>query len=114
MTPTPGGALATELRKREADLNKHSEERIKIVEKGGLKIKDILGSKNSSQKSKCTQKTCPICHNSKYVESNQEESLLPCNTNNIGYRWRCLKCQEEDKVKVYEGESGCSARIRGG
>ena len=113
VTPTPGGVLATELRKREADLNKHSEERIKIVEKGGLKIKDILSSKNSVQKSKCTQKTCPICQSSKHVESNPEESQFPCNTNNVGYRWRCLKCLEEDKVKVYEGESGRSARIRG-
>ena len=31
----------------------------------------------------------------------------------MGYRWRCLKCQVEDKVQVYEGESGRSARIRG-
>ena len=56
-TPIPGGVLAAELRQREADLNKHSEERIKIVEKGGLKIKDILGYKSSLHKSKCTQKT---------------------------------------------------------
>ena len=37
----------------------------------------------------------------------------PCNTNNVGYRWRCLNCQKDEAVKVYEGESGRSARIRG-
>ena len=35
VTPTPGGILACELRKREADLNRFSEEMIKIVGKGG-------------------------------------------------------------------------------
>ena len=48
VTPTPGGILAKELREREAELNKNSLERIKIEEKGGLKIKDILGSKKSN------------------------------------------------------------------
>ena len=31
----------------------------------------------------------------------------------MGYRWRCLTCKEKDIVKVYEGETGRSARIRG-
>ena len=113
VTPTPGGVLAAELRKREADLNKNSVERIKIVEKGGLKIKDILCSKNQMQKLTCKQKTCPMCKQSKYVEANTDKNQLPCSTNNVGYRWRCMKCQENDKVNVYEGESGRSARIRG-
>ena len=44
--PTPGGVLAKELRKREEELNRNNPERIKIEEKGGLKIKDILTSKD--------------------------------------------------------------------
>ena len=78
-----------------------------------MKIKDILGSKNQI-KSKCAQKVCPLCTKSKHVEPDEEELRHPCNTNNVGYRWRCLNCQEMDSVKVYEGESGRSARIRGG
>ena len=113
VTPTPGGVLATELRKREADLNKHSNERIKIVEKGGLKVKDILGSKNPFRNSKCSQKTCPLCSDSKFVSVNPDKNKQPCNSNNIGYRWRCLNCQAKETVKVYEGESGRSARVRG-
>jgi SMC interacting uncharacterized protein involved in chromosome segregation len=38
--------LAKELRKREEELNKNCKEQIKIEENGGLKLKDILGSKN--------------------------------------------------------------------
>ena len=37
----------------------------------------------------------------------------PNNTNNVGYRWRCMTCKEKDTVKVYEGETGRSARLRG-
>ena len=113
VAPTPGGVLANELRKREADLNRHSHERIKIVEKGGLKIKDILSSKNSVKNSKCSKETCPLCKDSTFVKVNPEKNQLPCNSNNVGYRWRCLNCQENETVKVYEGESGRSARVRG-
>ena len=34
VTPTPGGQVMEELQKREAELNKNNQERIKIVEKG--------------------------------------------------------------------------------
>ena len=59
--PTPGGALAKELKIREEELNKYNKERIKIVEKGGIKIKDLLTSKNPFQKSKCLEKSYPLC-----------------------------------------------------
>ena len=62
VAPTPGGTLAKELRQREEELNKHSDERVKIVEKGGLKIKDILGTKNLFKNSKCTHKKLPPLH----------------------------------------------------
>ena len=44
------GALAKELKTREEELNKYNKERIKIVEKGGIKIKYLLTSKNPFQK----------------------------------------------------------------
>ena len=78
VAPTPGGVLAKELRKREAELNKNSQERIKIVEKGGMKIKDILCSKNPFQNKKCFQKTCALCTGSKYVEVTQGENKFHC------------------------------------
>ena len=114
VTPTPGGVLAKELQKREEELNKHNSERIKIEEKGGLKIKDILGTtKNPFVQSKCIQKTCPLCTKSEFVDITAGETRVPCNTNNVGYRWRCMTCSERNTVRVYEGETGRSARIRG-
>ena len=47
VTPTPGAVLAKDVRKREAELNRNTDERVKIVEKGGLKVKDMLCSKKS-------------------------------------------------------------------
>ena len=72
-----------------------------------------MGSKNPFKKSKCVQKTCPLCTTSEFVETSKEEIKIPCNTNNIGYRWLCLTCKERNITKVYEGETGRSARIRG-
>ena len=31
----------------------------------------------------------------------------------MGYRWLCLTCKDRNITKVYEGETGRSARIRG-
>ena len=113
VTPTPGGVLAKEVRTREAEINRNSKERVKIEEKGGLKIKDILVSKNPFKKSKCVQKTCPLCKQSDIIVIDSEDVKIPCNTNNVGYRWLCVTCKERDIIKVYEGETGRSARIRG-
>ena len=94
-------------------MNKNGKERIKIEEKGGTKIKDILGTKNPFKKSKCVQKTCPLCIKSEFVEIGSDEVKIPCNTNNVGYRWRCMTCSDRNISKVYEGETGRSARTRG-
>ena len=113
VTPTPGGVLASDVQRREEELNRNNPERVKIVERGGLKIKDILCSKNPFKKANCTQKTCPMCTGSEFIEVSPEENKIPCCANNVGYSWQCVTCKERDITKVYEGETGRSARIRG-
>ena len=71
VTPTPGDVLAKELQKREEELNKNNDERIKIVEKGGLKIKDILAPNIFFKNSNCNN--CPLCSKSKFVETHTDE-----------------------------------------
>ena len=78
-----------------------------------MKLKDMLGSKNPFKKSQCIQKTCPLCTESEFVNVNSTDIQIQCNTNNVGYRWRCITCREKNITKVYEGETGRSARIRG-
>ena len=78
-----------------------------------MKIRYILCRKNPFKKSKCHQKMCPLCFQSTFVDASSEEVKVSCNTNNVGYRWVCVTCQENNTVKVYEGETARSARIRG-
>ena len=79
VTPTPGGILVKDLKQREEEINKNSDERVKIVEKGGMKIKDMLETKNpfKNKGSKCVQPTCPLCTSSQFVEGNPEDNQLP-------------------------------------
>ena len=105
---TIGGVLVKELQKREEEINKFSKERIKIIEDGGVKLKDLLVCKNPFPIPKCKKKKCVIC------ESEVKENLkIPCNTNNAGYRLECKTCSERGKNAVYEGETSRSARTRG-
>ena len=48
--PTPGGGLVKDLQRREEELNKYNDERIKFVEAGGVKIEEILTQKNPFKK----------------------------------------------------------------
>ena len=80
------------------------------MEKGGIKIKDILTNKNPFPTTKCVEKSCPMCYKNHLVEYGSKH--IPCNTNNIGYRWICVTCQNKNVSKIYEGETGRSGRTR--
>ena len=104
---TKDGKLAKEMKKREEEINKYSEERIKIVEDGGIKLKNMLVNKNPFTKTKCEQRKCALCQHS------STQSKIPCNTSNVGYRFNCDTCASRGTPMVYEGETARSARIRG-
>ena len=95
------------MKEREEELNKFNEERIKIVEKGGRNIESLLAKKDPFGKENCTEKLCPLCNKS----GNKMD--IACNTNNVGYRWTCKTCKDNNKIAVYEGETSRSARLRG-
>ena len=105
---TKGGVLAKEMKKREEEINRYSKERIKIVEGGGVQMKSILVQKNPFPNLKCDMKKCLLCESSK-----PGSSSIPCNSSNVGYRLNCDTCRDRGAVKVYEGETSRSARIRG-
>ena len=101
--PTPGSGLLQELKNREEQLNKNNKERIKIVEKGDLKIEKIMTTKNSFKEEKCQDKWCPLC------KGDFGEFKIACNTNNTGYRWVCKTCEKtKNATKAYEGETSRS------
>ena len=66
--PTPRGELAKMLKKREVELNKNSDMNIRIVERGGPKMKHILVKKNPFPPKKCDINFCPFCNEDKNIE----------------------------------------------
>jgi hypothetical protein len=96
-----------EMKKREDEINKYSDERIKIVEGGGVQMKNLLVVKNPFPNTVCEMRKCILCKN------NTKEIKIPCNTNNVGYRLVCETCEEKGFQRTYEGETARSARTRG-
>ena len=95
------------MKKREEEINRNSEERIKIVEGGGRKMKDLLVVKNPFPNTVCEMRKCVLYRN------NTGKIFIPCNTNNVGYRLVCETCEDNGLPRVYEGETARSARTRG-
>jgi len=60
--PTPNGELAKMLKKRERELNCESEINIKFIEKGGIKVKNLLVKKDPFPTQKCGVSNCPFCN----------------------------------------------------
>ena len=104
---TKGGILVKDLTKREEEINRNSKERIKFIESGGVKMKDILVVKNPFPTEKCNMKKCIICKNDMKIQNK-----IPCISKNVGYRLVCETCEDQGISKVYEGESSRSARTR--
>ena len=105
---TKGSLLAKELKQREFEINKNSNERIKITESSGIDIKDFLINKNPFPEQKCEEKKCLVC-----ISETKSNPKIPCSTNNVGYKLSCGTCAERGLDVGYVGESGRSARIRG-
>ena len=105
---TKGGILVKDLTKREEEINRNSDERIKFIEMGGIKVKNMLVRKNPFPITDCEMRKCVLC------KTNLQNQLkVPCNVNNVGYRLVCKTCEERVILKVYEGKTSRSARTRG-
>ena len=103
--PPPNGTLAKLLRKREAELNGKSNMCIKIVEKGGPKIKRILVKSDPFPKTKCDVKDCPFCEPFPLLKTDEKQN---CYAHNVGYSIECQLCGMS-----YEGETHRKISVRG-
>jgi len=79
---------------------------IKVVEKGGIKIKNILVKKNPFPAENCTILHCPFCNSDNYLKISSE-NRKHCSSHNIGYTIKCTKCDA-----TYEGETSRKAAVR--
>ena len=109
--PTPQGELIKELKEREGEMNKSGKERIKFIEKSGIKMEEMLVVKDPFPVDKCTGKdlkACMVCQS-----TGDEKMKISCRKNNVGYGLVCNTCKEKNKEMVYEGETSRSASLRG-
>ena len=96
---TPGGELAKRFREAERQLSQVTGFRVKIAEKNGTAVKQLLQNDPWAEV-RCERLDCYPCG------TNDKQS---CFTRNILYSHQCTECR-----KVYIGESSRSAYERGG
>ena len=104
---------------------------MKIVEKSGTRIEDILTGTDPWKGADCGRSNCFLCNTKTLTGENLKKD---CTKRNILYEIKCLTCEEEEKQKIvdtiedenereekinniktykYIGESGRSAYERG-
>ena len=102
---TPGGELAKRLREAEAEVEKITGDRIKIVERAGVMLKSLLHKANPWEGAQCGRGDCLVC---------RQDNGKSCRQRNVTYTTECLKCQEKGgKKSQYLGESARTSYERG-
>ena len=128
---TVGGELAKQLRQAEEELGRRTGYKIKIVERTGTKLEDMLHKSNPWQGQDCERPGCLICLTKTKTMKKLDQD---CTKRNITYETWCRSCErkeiknieestedeEERKVKIrriklykYIGESSRSGYERG-
>ena len=98
---TEGGILAKRLKEKERELNKVSKKKVKIVEKNGDQIGQILTSSNPWGEERCDRKECLSCKTSKLDRG-------VCRDRNLVYETVCKLCKTEGETVSYIGETSRS------
>ena len=105
--PTPGSQLAKMMQRKEAAINSSGDSRIKIIERGGIKLKHLITSRNPFPPAPCYRKTCPVCKETTFTEPvDLRSSNVPCSKMGVTYQYTCLTCKANGVTARYEGESG--------
>ena len=104
---TPEGELAKRLQEEDDRFRKGTNlRRIKVVERGGITIKDVLARTNPWVKEGCSRSDCLPCKWEKGKGGN-------CQQENVVYSISCLECRRNNIKAEYTGESSRTAYLRG-
>ena len=107
--PTPGSALARELRRAERENNQGRTWGVKIVERRGTTISNILCRSYPWATTTCQSSNCFPCTSA----APNKQPKVSCRAPGIAYRVDCLSCQATGSSSCYEGESGRNGYTRG-
>ena len=81
-------------------------EDVKIVEKGGRTLKQLLQKSAPGQPSVCHHQDCPVC------ATHEGPGSSKCGQESVGYSATCIICEEEGVVTKYVGEMARNAYTR--
>ena len=99
---TSNGVLASKLRDEEEKLSEIVGGKLKVVERGGKMLRDLLTRANIFDKEKCGRQNCVSCS----MGANPQN----CRRRGIMYETYCTKCMEgETHLAKYVGE--CQGEI---
>ena len=96
---TPGSQLAKKLRTNEEVLAKIPKSKLKIVERAGLKLQDVLTTSNPWKGQDCGRLNCLLCHTKMSTEKNMRQD---CHKRNLVYETRCLTCERKELKRIEE------------
>ena len=105
---TRGGALQRKLQEVEDDfVAGTSKKKIKMVERGGVRLRDLLCQTDAWSKRRCERQTCLPC------QSKEKDGGISCQKESITYRIKCMECGRQGKDAEYWGESARTGYKRG-
>ena len=99
---TNGGKLEKEIRAREMSLRSVYSTKVKILERIGTSLKQLLGNPDRWSGAQCNLTDCLPCKN--------EDQRVSCRTRNITYKTSCTICKDEGRITQYIGESSNSLK----
>ena len=98
---TKGSHLAKRMRETEIVMEQMSGYKLKIVERGGIKLENILVKKNPWDGECCERKSCLLCDTKRRADKPKMKS---CTKRNLVYKTWCQTCLSRELTHV--GEDG--------
>ena len=100
---TVDSSLAKKIREREEQLKDVTGNKVKVVERAGRKLQDIL-VKDPWKGSDCQRESCLLCTTKMMTEKGKNKD---CTKRNLVYEIKCISCENKAIEKVeneYEGD----------
>ena len=93
---TSHSSLAVKMREAEEKLGSLTGYKLKVVERAGTKLEDILHKSDPWQGKDCCRKKCMLCATKSITNKNQSQD---CHKRSAVYEIWCLDCQRrEEKI----------------
>ena len=106
---TYGSALAKKLREIENSMGGMTGNKLKVVEKAGMKLADILTSSNPWKGQPCSRLDCLLCITKLNTGKHQKQE---CSKRNLVYETNCVTCKAREKEKIEAEIEGMEERER--